>query len=209
MVKRDTIRNKFLPTGIRIGTDVLALAKSRFQNDFSGWEVNADIDFNRYFLAIDYGGWTRTFPNAFASYANDGTYWRVGADVNFLKKDPERNMFFFGARYGWAKFSETLRIIEEDEIWGTVARSYVNQDISARWLELTSGIRVKIYKIIWMGYTGRFKFSLKSSSDKAAMLPHDVPGFGRTDRGTYWGFNYQILIRIPFRPMPPLPNSQK
>ena len=31
-----------------------------------------------------------------ADYSNDGNYGRIGADVNFLTKDPDKNMFFFG-----------------------------------------------------------------------------------------------------------------
>lgn len=207
-VRKDTVKNRYLPTGIRIGVDALALVKSSVQKDFSGWEVNADVDFHRYFLVFDYGAWSRAYAGDSADYNNDGSYWRIGADVNFLKKDPERNMFFFGIRYGRASFSENLSVIAVDDVWGPVTRSYANRDITARWFELTSGVRVKIWKIIWMGYTGRFKFSLKSSQN-AQMLPHDVPGFGRTDRETYWGFNYQIFIRIPFRPMPPLPPYKK
>lgn len=207
-VKRDTVKNRYLPTGIRFGTDVLALVKSNVQDDFQGWEVNADVDFYRYFLAIDYGSWARTYPKDSANYSNDGTYWRVGADVNFLTKDVERNMFFLGLRYGHANFSENLGIITADPIYGPISRDYVNTDITARWYELTTGLRVKIWKMIWMGYTARFKFGLKSNG-ASEMLPHDVPGYGRTDRESYWGFNYQIFIRLPFRKMPPLPPSKK
>lgn len=197
-----------MPTGIRIGTDVIALVKSNYQNDFSGWEVNADVDFNRYFLAFDYGTWARNFPNDSAAYSNDGRYWRVGVDVNFLTKDVERNMFFIGMRYGRSAFSELMSVNAVDPVWGTVNRSYANIDVTGRWMELTSGIRVRIWKMIWMGYTGRLKFWLKTN-ETSDMLPHDVPGYGQTDKEIYWGFNYQILIRIPFRPLPPLPPQKK
>lgn len=208
-VKRDTVKNRYLPTGIRIGTDVLALVKSNVQNDFQGWEVNADVDFYRYFLAVDYGTWARTyFTDTSASYSNDGKYWRVGADVNFLTKDVDRNMFFIGMRYGHATFSENLRVVDVDPVWGPALRNYSNVDITARWYELTTGLRVKIWQMIWMGYTARFKFGLKSQG-ASEMLPHDVPGYGRTDKESYWGFNYQIFIRLPFRKMPPLPPPRR
>ena len=38
-LKVDTVRNKFLPTGIRIGADIISLVKTRTQNNFEGWEV--------------------------------------------------------------------------------------------------------------------------------------------------------------------------
>jgi hypothetical protein len=201
-VKLDTVRNKYLPTGIRIGTDVIALIKSNRQIDFNGWEVNADLDFNRYYLALDYGSWGRNFSSDSASYSNDGKYWRVGVDVNFLLKDVDRNMFFIGFRYGKSKFSEQMSIISDDKVWGVLTDNYNNPAVKSHWLELTSGIKVKMYKFIWMGYTARFKFGLKSTGQNE-MLSHDIPGYGRTDKETAWGFNYQIFFRIPFRPTPP------
>jgi hypothetical protein len=208
-VKTDSVKNKYLPTGVRLGTDVLALVKNNVQASFKGWEVNADVDFNRYFLALDYGTWGRTYISDSSNYSNKGNYWRIGADVNFLTKDPERNMFFIGMRYGHSAFSENLSIITKaDPVWGSITKTYENINVRSRWLELTTGIRVHMWKMIWMGYTARLKFGLKNKGDDS-MLPHDVPGFGRTDKPTYWGFNYQIFIRLPFREYPPLPNGKK
>lgn len=202
--KADTVKNRYLPTGVRIGTDVLALVRSQVRDDFSGWEINGDVDFHRYYLAVDYGQWSRTLSEDSSAYANDGRYFRVGVDVNFLKKDPERNMFFIGLRYARATHSESMSISSFDPVWGLFQEDYYNGNVSSRWLELTSGIKVKMWKMIWMGYTARFKFGLKSRGDDQ-MLSHDIPGYGRNDKETTWGFNYQIFIRIPVRKMPPLP----
>lgn len=201
-VKTDTIKNKYVPTGVRIGTDVISIAKSRLQANFTGWEINGEIDFNRYYLALDYGNWGRNLNSDSAAYTNDGKFWRVGVDVNFLKKDPDKNMFFIGGRYGRSTFSENMTLTSFDPIWGTLVSNYNNSDVNAWWLELTSGIRVKIWKIFWLGYTGRFKFALKTDATRE-MLPHDVPGFGsRADKDTTWGFNYYVMIRIPIRKDP-------
>lgn len=199
---------RFLPTGLRVGTDVISLAKSEFQNNFSGYEFTADIDFWRYYAVFEYGSWARAFKSDAGPYNNNGTYWRVGADVNFLLKDADRNMFFLGMRYGHSTFSETYQIAVTDPIWGSLTQTYTNTDVSARWTELTAGIKVKVWKFIWMGYTGRFKFWLKTG-DTPTMLPHDVPGYGLTSRESYWGFNYYVFLRVPFRKLPPLPPSKR
>jgi hypothetical protein len=196
----DTIRNQFLPTGIRIGTDVISIVKSRIQNTFSGREFNADIDFNRYLLAIDYGNWGRSFISSNSTYTNDGRYWRVGAEANFLTRDPERNVFFLGLRYARSNYSESMSVISTDRNYGDLTRTFTSNDMKARWFELNAGLKVKIWKIIWMGYTGRLKFGLKKDDAQSDMLTHDVPGYGRTDRETAWGFTYHLYVRIPFRP---------
>ena len=205
-VKTDSVKSKFLPTGIRIGTDVLSLVRSSVKDDFKGWEANADVDFYRYHLAVDYGTWGRSYRSSLpeddsAAYDNDGRYWRIGADVNFLLKDPDRNIFFIGLRYGRSSFSEVMTIRSKDLVWGELERTYHNPSVTSRWVELTTGIKVKIYKIIWLGYTARFKFWLKNSGD-SEMIPHDVPGYGRTNKENTWGFNYQIFVRIPTRKQP-------
>lgn len=202
----DTVKNKFVPTGIRLGTDLISIGKSYYINSFTGWEANAEIDIYRYYLAIDYGSWGRTYTHladtvggSSSDYANSGKYYRVGVDVNFLKKDPEKNVFFIGFRYGHSRFTENFNGLEIDPFTkNSVSLAYQNLNVRAHWLELTSGLRVKMWKFIWMGYTARFKFALKHS-DTRELIPSDVPGYGRTDKQIYWGFNYQIFFRIPVR----------
>ena len=202
----DTVKQKkdFRPTGIRVGTDVIALVKTSYDETFKGWELNADVDFDRYYFAVDYGYWARAYVADDGNYSNDGNYWRIGADVNFLTKDPDKNMFFFGMRYGSSVFDENMVVIKNDPVWGPINSSLTNSNVKAHWYELTTGLRVKIWKIIWMGYTARLKFSL-STGDTPDMLPHDVPGYGRADKESYWGFNYQIFVRFPVRKATSIP----
>lgn len=207
-VAADTLRNKYLPTGIRGGMDLLALGKTRFQNGFNGWEVQGDVDFGRYYLVLEYGSWGKTLNSDSSDYANDGTYWRVGVDVNFLTKDPDRNNFFLGARYARSVYTEALGVMRFDPVWGLLDDNFYHADVNASWIELTTGLRVKIWKIFWLGYTGRFKFAL-SSKGSLEMLSYDVPGFGRTDKETTWGFNYYLMIRLPLRKAPPVVPTSK
>jgi hypothetical protein len=159
----DTVRQKrdFRPTGIRFGTDLIPLVRNTYDEHFKGWELNADVDFYRYYFAVDYGYWERSFVTDSSDYGNNGTYLRVGVDVNFLKKDPDRNMLFIGFRYGLGTFDEQLSIIGENPYWGSLTGDYANKNVSAHWLELTTGLRVRMWKFLWMGYTVRLKFALQ------------------------------------------------
>ncbi len=190
-------RPSYLPTGIRIGTDIISLIRTQTDDSFSGYEFNADIDFYRYYLAVEAGRWEREFNAEEETYANSGNYVRIGVDINFLLKDPDKNMFFFGMRYGRGTYSEQLSIMN-DPVWGNVTTSYTNTDVKASWGELTTGLRVKMWKFFWMGYTARYKFAL-NTNEPSGFVSYDVPGYGKTEKETTWGFNYQILFRIPFR----------
>jgi hypothetical protein len=211
--QKDTTRLSFkkyyIPTGIRVGTDAITLTRNAYDPSFSGWEANVDVDFYRYYVALDYGNWSRLYERGDGlRYENNGGYFRAGVDVNFLTRDPNRNMFFIGARYGRGTFDETFNLVDTMDNGDPYTNRYVNTNIPARWFELTTGVRVKIWSFLWMGYTARFKFGLKAG-DTPAMLPHDVPGYGRTDGETYWGFNYQLFFRIPVRKAPDLPAKKK
>ena len=194
----DSLKRIQKPTGLRLGTDLIALGKTVFGSPLSGWELNADMDFGRYYLAVDYGSWSRKDSLENGYYANDGRYFRVGVDVNMLLKDPDKNMVFFGFRYGRSAYSEQLNYEFTTDDFGTTQKELSNPDVTAQWGELTGGLRVKIWKYIWMGYTARMKF-LPSVKNNPELETYDIPGYGKTFKNVYWGFNYQIFYRIPFK----------
>lgn len=195
--KVDTVKVKFYPRSFRVGTDLISLIKSQTSKSFSGWEVNADVDCGKLYIAFDYGNLARDYalPNQ-GDYHNSGSYWRLGADVNLLKKDPDRNMFFFGIRYGVSSFSESATIVTVDPYFGEIKTIVNNASVKASWAELTAGLRVKIFKQFWMGYTARMKFAPNIKGD-SRMTTFDIPGYGTYSAGIYWGFNYQIFWSIP------------
>lgn len=197
----DSTKNRLkIPTGIRLGTDLIMIGTTAFSSNFSGWEVNADVDFGRYYLAADYGSWAReqTMRNGF--YSTDGNYFRVGADVNFLLKDPDRNMVFFGLRYGHSNYLEEVTYTDSASYFPRYDATESN-NATASWLELVGGLKVKIWKGFWMGYTARMKMLPSVGGDKN-FETYEIPGYGLTFRNVYWGFNYQVFWRIPIKKAP-------
>lgn len=195
--KPDSLREKFYPRAFRAGTDVLALASSG-SSKFSGWEVHGDVDFGRYYFAFDYGASSRNETLVTGgNYHNVGTYWRAGVDINLLTKDPDRNMFFIGFRYARSAFSETVNIVSSDPYFGNLSYQLVNPSVGVGWGELVTGLRIKVWKEFWMGYTARMKFAESVTGDDN-IGTHDVPGFGVARQGITWGFNYQLFWRIAF-----------
>jgi hypothetical protein len=195
----DTVKNKFLPTGIRVGTDVISLIRSR-DHSFKGWEVNFDTDFSRYYFTVDYGYWAVDQLLGNGNYQNAGTYLRIGTDINFLLKDPDKNMFFFGFRYGLSSFRESVQYQNPVSYKGfsTISANESNSNLSGHWLEITSGLRVKIVSGFWMGYTARLKFA-PSVSGEGTLKTYDMPGYGLVQEAPYWGFNYQLFWRFGWK----------
>ncbi len=194
----DSAKGKFFPGGVSVGVDAISLIRSRTSDKFSGWEVNADVDFHRYHVVADFGTWATNYELKNGYYQSDGNYFRVGVDVNFLLKDPDSNMLFLGFRHGRSSFTDNVNYSFLDAQLDPVNLEAGNSGISANWMEGTAGLRVKVWKFIWMGYTGRMKFRLRVKGE-GPLKAYDVPGYGLTYKTTWWGFNYQVFVKIPLK----------
>jgi hypothetical protein len=143
--QRDTSSTRFIPTGVRLGTDLMTIGKTQFTEEFKGWELTADVDFYRYFLTVEYGQWATMYGLRNGIYTNDGNYYRIGVDVNFLVKDPEKNMFFLGGRFGHSTFSDEVTYTTQTLQFPENLMNAQNPLVVATWVELTPGLKVKIW----------------------------------------------------------------
>lgn len=198
--KSDSLKGKpsYLPTGVRFGADMISLAKIPLSDKFDGWEISADVDFYKYYLTLEYGNWERTINSTDQNYSNAGNYFRVGADVNLLLKDPDKNMFFIGFRYGQSSYDERLQFSLTDPVFGDSNQALSNTGMRSSWGEVTLGLRVKIWSQLWMGYTARLKVA-PSLGNNGEFIVYEIPGYGLASKSTYWGFNYQLYWRFPIR----------
>ena len=196
----DSLRgqSKFLPSAVRVGTDVTDLLHSAFDDKVSKYQLLADIDVHKFFLVGEYGNYkTITFDRQF-SYDNKGQFYRVGFDYNILHHSVENNVMFVGLRYARSVFDDKTLFVLQNPIWGTEPILVGNDGVTGTWYEITSGLKVRIWNQIYLGYTFRIKFILRQDGIGTADT-FSVPGFGRTDRSTTVGLNYQIFYRLPFR----------
>ena len=195
-------KKDFSPTGIRVGTDLIDLGKTFSGKTFQGWEVNGDIDLANYYLTADIGSWSKDVLLSNGEYSNGGNYFRIGADINLLGKDPDKNMFFFGFRYGRSMFHESLTYTATSSpptLFPPATYQVSNGSVSGGWAELTSGLRVKIWKSLWMGYTARLKFAPGTKGNDPSLATYDMPGYGIISNKPWWGFNYQVFWRFAWK----------
>jgi hypothetical protein len=133
-------------------------------------------------------------------YANDGNYYRIGIDVNFLYKDPVKNMFFLGSRFGHSSYSDFVSYSNTPPEYKN-SINVQNPNVIGTWVEFTAGLKVRVWKFFWLGATARFKFGLDLDGN-GNLRSYEVPGFGRNISPTAWGFSYYVLFRIPLKPDP-------
>jgi hypothetical protein len=200
-------KSKFVPTGLRVGFDLVSYGqavkkngiKALTQGEVRQWKFNADIDFHRYFLAFEYGHFERLWIDPNFLYNNNGTFYKIGPDVNFLHRDADHSALFVGFRYAKATYSDNITFGYTNGFWGDGAKYVENNSLQSSWLEFTTGMKVRIYKFIWTGYTARFKFKVNDSYPNNELAPYWIPGYGRAQEESRWGFEYWLMMRIPFR----------
>lgn len=174
-----------------------------FSEERGFFEFEADVDVNRFLIVANYGISTFQLDKPTFSYSNEGTYLRFGADINFMHDDPHNNVTFFGLRYASSSFNDQLdyttnQVIQSETGWPNTDESLANNQANARWFEMVTGIKIRVVKQLYMGFTVRYKLLMKTGGS-SGLRPYYVPGFGKNIGTSAFGFNYYISYRLPFR----------
>lgn len=208
-----------LLNGIRFGTDISGPVYGLLVNNdkfklYNRYELTADLGIKRFFIVADFGTGTfeRNYTDSFPTrsfYKSDGRYLRIGGDYRISKS--AKSFLFFGGRLGTAFFTESARITTfpreingVEVIEGTTTPIEIDRKLVANWFELTTGIKVEIWKNFYLGYNFRFKFLIPSKAIKSEE-PLDIPGFGTANRISSLGFSFNVMYRFPFGKDPVIP----
>jgi hypothetical protein len=192
-----------LPSGVRIGTDLGFIGVSIFDPEKQQFEISTDIDIYKFFLTADYGQASWKMSQTDFSYDNTGSYIKVGFDYNLLARDPDLNVIFFGMKYANSRFNENFRYSIIDPVYYDYERDINKSNMGANWIEANFGMKVRVWKQLYLGWAGRIKFAKKLQSHDSSFGTYYIPGYGKAENDSQWGFNYQIFYRIPFREKPP------
>lgn len=184
------------PSAARIGLDVSRLVVQVVEPGVRFYEVNGDLQFGRYFLAADFGTGKQLWETDGLDYQTSGSYFRLGADVNFIPENKEGNLLYVGLRYAHSNYTEQLSTTLVDPLFGSLPIA-LDRQASGRWLEGVAGMKARVWKQLFLGYTLRYKFGLKTQ-DTGTYASYAVPGFGKVGEGNAFSFNYHIFYRIPF-----------
>ena len=189
---------EYIPTAVKLGLDLNSFSRNLWDENKKFAEVQLDVDFRQYLLALEYGTSEVTEMGEGFSYQNKGNYFRVGPDINFMYQPDKLHAVFVGLRYASSKLDDEL-VYDTEDAFGNTRISSFNDNAKAQWAELVTGTKVNLWKGLFIGFTIRYKF-LKSV--KAGDLePHWIPGFGenRQDDNDQFGFSYYLWWRFGFR----------
>ncbi|MDP5157550.1 MAG: DUF6048 family protein [Flaviramulus sp.] len=192
--------------GLRIGGDLSKLARSFFDDDYSGFELMADFRLKKkLYIASEIGFENKNTINDYLDITTKGSYIKGGIDYNsyqnWLDMD---NMIYFGFRVGASSFSHDLNsysIYSTNQYWAPQLSSNTTQEfngLTAFWAEIILGLKVELFNNLYMGVNVQLKMLVAESEPNNFETVY-IPGFGKTydssNIGT--GYSYFLSYRIP------------
>lgn len=190
---------------IRVGINALGLGLSFTPKQPLFIEANIEAEFGKWLANIDIGTYTnnQTYQEINANrqlsvnYNNQAFFFKLGGDYNVIKKSVKKHLLFFGFRYAHASFTENIQQEKSDTLFGVIKQDLTNK-VSANWLEATFGMKVNVWKNLYVGYTLRYKTALWTSGSKEFAL-YDVPAFGKPSKNANASISYYIWYCFPVK----------
>ena len=192
--------------GVRVGVDLYRLTRGLYDKNYKGIELVGDYRLTKnYYAAAELGSENKITDDDRLNSTTKGTYIKVGFDYNAYKNwlDME-NIISIGLRGGFSAFNQELnsyKIYNANPYWGEMPRVISGEKfngLTAGWIEVVAGLKVKVYNNIFVGFSLRMNTLIfdKKPSDNFENLY--IPGFNRTYAGNFGaGFNYTVTYFIP------------
>jgi len=192
--------------GLRVGADVSKLARTFFDDEYSGFEINADYRLkSRLYIAGEIGIEEKTNITDYLNITTSGTYLKGGVDYNMYQNWLDMdNMIYSGFRVGASSFNHTLnsfQVYSTDQYWAPQFISDESKEfkgLTAIWVEIMLGIKAEIFNNLYFGLNLQLKV-LASESEPSNLENIYIPGFNKTfdSSGIGVGYGYSISYRIP------------
>ena len=205
IVSTDSVTQK-QKYGLRLGLDINKLVNSSINNNYDGFELNADYRIgNKLYIASEIGLIENTEDEEYINFTTKGTYIKSGIDYNMYTNWIDmQNMIFAGFRIGYSNFEQTINNYTiydtNNQIWG---QSFINtpinnEDLSSLWVELIIGLKAEIFNNLFLGFNLEVK-KMVNSEIKNNIQNMYVPGFNKTFDGSSFGvgFGYKLSYLIP------------
>lgn len=191
--------------GVRVGVDLYKLTRGFYDSNYKGIELVGDYRLTKnYYLAAELGSENKTTQDTRLTSTAKGTFIKAGFDYNGYENWLNmENIISIGLRYGMSSFSQELdsyKIYNSHPYWGelpSIDSSKKFSGLSAGWLEVVAGLKVKVINNVFVGFSIRMNTLLfNKKPDNFENLY--IPGFNRTYNGNFGaGFNYTVTYFVP------------
>lgn len=192
--------------GLRVGADISKLFRTSINDDYTGFEINADYRLKQnLYVASEFGIEEKNTVNDYLNVTSNGTYLKAGIDYNLYKNWlGMENMVYTSFRIGASSFSQTLNsfsVYNTDQYWKPQYTSNDSQkfnNLSAFWVEFIVGMKVELFNNLYLGLNAQLK-GLVNETELNNFQNIYIPGFNKTYDNSKIGvgYGYTISYLIP------------
>ena len=203
-IAQDSIKYK-QKYGLRLGGDLSKIIRTVIDDDYTGFEINADYRYSKnLYIAGELGTEEKTTSTEFLNSTSKGSYFKAGIDYNMYKNWLDMdNMIYSGFRVGASSFSQTINSYTIFNTSQDFPQTIINESIdhsglTAIWAELIIGIKAQVLNNLYIGLNAQLKGRITETEPDNFENIY-IPGFGRTyDSGRFGiGFGYNVSYLIP------------
>lgn len=184
--------------GILLGIDLSRFFVTALEPVHNNFELSLGFTVSENIQLQAEGGYLNVdFSDDEYTYTESGSYYRFGAEYNLLKRQPgELDQIYVGLMYGYSPYShEAENITISDGYWGTGEGSLPLTRNTAHWIEIKGGLRVELWKNLFVGYALRLRIFMAGETDPK-LEPYLIPGYGKAEKTSTIGMSYSIFYRI-------------
>jgi hypothetical protein len=192
--------------GLRVGGDLAKLARSFFDDDYTGFEILADYRIKkRLYLAGELGIEEKQNTTDYLNVTTTGSYLKAGIDYNLYQNWLDMdNMIYSGFRIGASSFNQKLNsytVYATNPYWSPQYSTSELQEfkgLTAFWAEFILGLKTELFNNLYMGLNVQLKM-LASETEPDNFENLYIPGFNKTyDSASIGvGYSYTLSYRIP------------
>jgi hypothetical protein len=187
-----------LLSGIAVSADLVGFTMKAIGSKYANMEVAARLNFyDKYFPIAELGIGDCHSEGAETgnTFSTTAPYMRFGLDYNFNKKH-NGNRLFGIFRYGFSSFKFDIGNESfADPVYGTTGPLNLNGlKATGQWLEFGVGVETKLWSIVRLGWSLRYKMRLDLSHPDGGE-PYFVPGFGKNDDNG-WGGSMTLTFDV-------------
>lgn len=188
-------------TGLYISADLAGPVMYAFNGDKLQSEVAVELGIkNKFFPVLEFGIGSANIESeeGFTFKAKSSPYARIGLNYAITRKN--NNSFFLGLRYAYSKVNyDIYNVTQESDYWGeSQVVDITGQSASASYAQAVAGIRVNVFKNLYLGWDVRYNLLLSSTKLKESRVWF-IPGYGINNNNSGGAmFQFNITYKLPF-----------
>jgi hypothetical protein len=187
---------------LRFGFDISKPINHIYVKDREAYEFELDWYHRKELYFVAEGGWgSGSLDSSYLTYRSNNTFFRTGVSKSILTKlyPNDWDWAFVGIRYGVAfinRHDATYTIY--DPVFGNVSGVTPGTHLTAHWLELVGGVKVELFKGVYVGWNIRGRFMLNGKQFKE-LPPTYIAGYGRGDKNSIFDYNFYLNYAIRWK----------